>query len=80
MRTIGSTLVGEAFDSLIFITIAFAGTVETGQLFTMILFQYLFKVCFEGVFTPLTYYVVAKLKKYEGIDTYDYDQKYRLFK
>ena len=75
-RTIGSTIVGEAFDSFIFITIAFAGTMPTKQLFSMILFQYLFKLSFEVVFTPVTYLVIGFLKKKEGIDTFDYEQRY----
>ena len=79
VRTIGSTLVGEALDSLIFITIAFAGMMPFGDLMQMVFFQYLFKVAFEAVFTPVTYKVVGFLKEKEGIDTYDYDQKYKLF-
>ncbi len=79
IRTIGSTIVGEALDSLIFISIAFGGLMPFGDLMQMVLFQYLFKVAFEAVFTPVTYKVVGFLKEKEGIDTYDYDQKYRLF-
>ncbi len=79
MRTIGSTVIGEALDSVIFVSIAFAGTVPAKQLMTMILFQYLFKLGFEVVLTPVTYRVIAYLKKKEGIDTYDYDHKYRIF-
>ena len=79
LRTIGSTVVGEALDSVIFVIIAFAGTVTTKQLLSMILFEYLFKVCFEVVMTPVTYMVIGWMKKTEGIDTYDYDQKYSLF-
>ena len=79
LRTIGSTVVGEALDSMIFIAIAFAGTVATGQLFLMMLFQYLFKLLFEIILTPVTYKVIGKLKKVEGVDKYDYDQKYSLF-
>ena len=79
LRTIGSTVVGEALDSIIFVIIAFAGTITTKQLLSMILFEYLFKVCFEVVMTPVTYMVIGWMKKTEGIDTYDYDQKYSLF-
>ncbi|MCR5302706.1 MAG: queuosine precursor transporter [Lachnospiraceae bacterium] len=78
IRTIGSTVVGEGLDSAIFILIAFAGTVTNGQLFKMMLFQYLFKLCFEVILTPLTYWVVGALKSKEGIDTYDYEQKYKI--
>ena len=78
LRTIGSTIVGEALDSLVFILIAYAGLIQTDQIFRMILFQYILKVLFEVVFTPLTYLVVGLLKKREGIDTFDNEVKYRL--
>ena len=77
VRTILSTIVGEGFDSVLFITISFAGTMETKVLLQMILFQYLFKVCYEIVATPLTYAVVGWVKRKEGIDTYDSNIKYR---
>ena len=76
LRTIFSTVIGEGFDSVIFITISFLGTMETSVVLKMILFQYLFKVCYEILFTPITYLVVNYIKKKEGIDTYDYDVKY----
>lgn len=80
VRTILSTLVGEGFDSVIFITVSFWGTMENGTVFQMILFQYLFKVCYEIVFTPATYAIVNWLKKKEGIDTFDYDVKYNVLR
>jgi uncharacterized integral membrane protein (TIGR00697 family) len=69
-RTISSTIVGEGLDSVIFITVAFAGT----PLFVgiMILWHWLVKIAIEIVFTPLTYLIVNYLKKNEFIDTYDY--------
>ncbi len=79
-RTISSTIVGEAFDTIIFITVSFYGTMDNGTLLQMILFQYLFKVCYEILFTPLTYAVVGWLKKREDLDTFDTDVKYSLFK
>ncbi|MBQ5430615.1 MAG: queuosine precursor transporter [Lachnospiraceae bacterium] len=79
MRTIGSTIVGEAFDSFLFVTISFAGTMQVKQLVTMIVCQYLFKVIFEAVCTPLTYGVVGFLKKKENIDTFDYETSYSPF-
>lgn len=69
-RTIGSTIVGEGMDSAIFITIAFAGK-EGIELWPLIWKQWLFKVLFETIATPVTYAVVAALKRAEGIDTYD---------
>ncbi|MDD6154932.1 MAG: queuosine precursor transporter [Eubacteriales bacterium] len=79
MRTIASTIVGEAFDSVIFITISFYGTMPNKALATMIVCQYLFKVIMEAVFTPVTYAVVGRLKNIEGFDHYDTDVKYSVF-
>ena len=79
MRTIGSTIVGEAFDTVIFISISFWGTMPTETLLQMMLFQYMFKVCYEIIFTPVTYAVVRKLKKIEDMDTYDTDVNYNPF-
>ncbi|MBR4795542.1 MAG: queuosine precursor transporter, partial [Lachnospiraceae bacterium] len=78
IRTILSTIVGEGFDSIIFITISFAGTMDNATLGKMILFQYLFKVAYEALFTPLTYAIVNFIKKKENIDTFDYDVKYNV--
>lgn len=78
LRTILSTVVGEFFDSVIFITISFAGTMAAGALWQMVLFQYLFKVLYEVVCTPLTYVVIGWIKKKENTDTYDDAVKYTL--
>lgn len=78
VRTILSTVVGEGFDSVIFIMISFWGTMEPATIGQMILFQYLFKVCYEVIFTPVTYAIVKYLKKKEGVDTFDYDIKYNV--
>lgn len=76
VRTILSTVVGEGFDSVIFIVISFYGTMENSVLLQMIAYQYLFKVCYEVLFTPVTYAIVGWLKKKEQMDTFDYDIKY----
>lgn len=73
MRTIGSTIVGEGLDSLIFITIAFTGVMPGAVIGTLVLTQWIFKVLFEAVLTPVTYAVVNYLKKKEAIDVYDKD-------
>ena len=80
VRTIGSTLVGEGLDSVIFIMISFWGTMENSVVLRMILFQYLFKVSYEIIFTPLTYLVIKKVKKAENIDVFDENIKYNLLK
>jgi hypothetical protein len=72
MRTISSTIVGQGFDSLIFVGIAFAGTVPPGLLLSIALTQWVVKCLYEALLTPATYLVVNFLKKQEGVDTYDY--------
>jgi len=79
-RTIGSTVVGEGLDTVLFIGIAFAGTVPAGALAGMMLAQYLFKVSYEVLFTPLTYLVVGFIKRKERIDTFDTGVVYNPFK
>lgn len=65
IRTIGSTLIGEFLDTLIFVLIGFTGTVPTSVIITMIISQVIWKVGYEALATPLTYYVIDKVKKYE---------------
>ncbi len=71
VRTIGSTIVGEGADSAIFISIAFWGILPGNALLTTILSQWLFKVAYETLATPLTYLVVNFLKKKENEDYFD---------
>jgi uncharacterized integral membrane protein (TIGR00697 family) len=78
-RTIGSTIVGQAFDTSIFLTLAFYGVMPTEVLISLIGFQWLFKVCYETAATPLTYLVVNYLKRHEGIDVYDRETKFSPF-
>jgi uncharacterized integral membrane protein (TIGR00697 family) len=71
-RTIGSTLIGEGFDTIIFISIVFWGIIPPSMIFQAILTQWIFKVVYEIAATPVTYLIVGFLKRREGIDTYDY--------
>lgn len=73
-RTIGSTVVGEGFDSLVFITFAFAGTagIDFSALRELVLTQWLIKSAYEIICTPLTYWVIATFKRIEGLDTFDH--------
>ena len=75
-RTIGSTLVGQLFDSAIFLAIAFGGEMPTGVLLGAILTQWLVKSAYEAVATPVTYLVVGYLKRTEGVDHYDRDTRF----
>ena len=70
-RTISSTVVAEALDSTVFVTIAFAGTGV--PLLNTISTNWVFKTAYEIVATPLTYLVVGYLKRTEGVDVYDRD-------
>ena len=70
-RTIGSTIVGEGLDSLVFYPIAFYGIWTNQALLAVIFFNWLLKVGVEVVATPVTYAVVGWLKRKEGVDTYD---------
>ncbi len=72
LRTIGSTIVGELVDTLVFVLVASAFGVFGWELFAaLVLTNYLWKCGVEAAFTPITYRVVAFLKKREGVDHYD---------
>ena len=75
-RTIGSTLVGQGLDSLVFILLAFAGTIPLRAMISAIVGQWLVKSAYEVLATPLTYAVVNRLKRTEGIDVYDHDTRF----
>jgi uncharacterized integral membrane protein (TIGR00697 family) len=80
VRTIGSTLVGEFLDSVIFVSIACLTGVFGWELFlTLIVTNYILKCLVEALMTPVTYIAVRKLKKAEGIDVYDNGVKYNPF-
>ena len=80
LRTIGSTLIGEALDSVIFVTIATIAGVFPWEIYlTLIITNYIFKTFIEMVMTPLTYWVVAKLKHAENEDFYDHDTRFNIF-
>ena len=76
MRTIGSTLVGQGLDSLIFITLAFAGTMPLTALISAVITQWVVKSAYEAVVTPVTYVVVSVMKRKEGIDVYDHETRF----
>jgi len=78
-RTIGSTVVGQGVDSLIFYPIAFYGIWTTEAVVTVMITNWLLKVAWEALLTPVTYLVVGKLKKAEGVDLYDMDTDFSPF-
>jgi len=79
-RTIGSTLVGQLVDSVVFGVVAFAGIVPWSVILTLAGSIYLFKVLYEILFTPVTYFVVGRLKKAEGVDVFDRSTDFNPFK
>jgi uncharacterized integral membrane protein (TIGR00697 family) len=79
-RTVGSTVVGQAVDTVIIMVLAFAGRVPAGAIFKLIVSSYLGKVLYEVVATPLTYVVVNFLKRREGIDTFDHGISFNPFR
>lgn len=71
LRTVSSTLVGQALDSLVFVVVAFAGVLPPPALAVAALSQWAAKSLYEALATPLTYLVVGFLKRSEGVDHYD---------
>jgi len=71
MRTIGSTICGEGVDSLLFYPIAFSGVWDQSLILSVMITNYTLKVAVEVVMTPVTYRVVAWLKRAESEDYYD---------
>lgn len=81
LRTIGSTLVGEMIDSVIFISVATLFGVFPAELFlTLVVSNYIFKVAIEVIMTPATYGIVKWLKKGEHEDYYDRDTNFNPFR
>jgi uncharacterized integral membrane protein (TIGR00697 family) len=78
-RAIGSTMCGELVDSLLFNTIAFAGTITRSELMTVLTTQYVLKCSWEVLATPLTYKLANFLKRAEGVDFYDRDTNFTPF-
>lgn len=78
-RTIGSTLIGQGLDTIIFCFVAFFGTLPVNVLWAVIISNYIFKCSVEICFTPLTYVIVGSLKRKENIDVYDHGISYNPF-
>ena len=78
-RTIGSTIAGEAVDTTIFYPLAFLGLWEPKMLLTVMVTNYFLKVMWEVLATPLTYRIVAAIKRAESEDYYDYKTNFTPF-
>lgn len=79
-RTIGSTVVGQGADSLIFYPVAFFGIWENDVLLTVMLSNFLIKVSWEAILTPVTYKIVGFLKKAENVEIFDNKTDFSPFK
>ncbi len=81
-RTIGSTIVGQGLDSLIFYPLAFWGLAgwPPEQIWQVVLSQFLIKTLWEALLTPVTYVVIGWLKRREGVDIYDDGTDFSPFK
>jgi uncharacterized integral membrane protein (TIGR00697 family) len=71
VRTISSTIVGQAIDTSMFVMVSFSGILPASVIIQTIISGYLFKVCYEAATTPFTYLIVGFLKRREGVDFYD---------
>lgn len=78
-RTIGSTVIGQAVDSVVVMFVAFYGTLPVGTIVRLILSGYVAKVVYETLMTPATYAVVNFLKRKEKVDYFDYDTDFNPF-
>jgi uncharacterized integral membrane protein (TIGR00697 family) len=81
MRTIGSTIVGQGVDSLIFYPLAFLGSPDwpVDKVLIIMVTQWALKVSWEAILTPVTYVVVGFLKRHEGVDVFDKDTDFTPF-
>jgi len=78
-RTVGSTVVGQAVDTVVLMVIAFGGSLNRSLILNLILSGYLGKVAYEVLATPVTYAVVNFLKRSEGVDAFDYHERFTPF-
>jgi queuosine precursor transporter len=79
MRTIGSTIIGEGVDSVVFYPAAFLGVWDTQLVWTVMMSNYVIKVAWEALITPVTYKVVGFLKRAEQEDYFDHKTNFTPF-
>jgi queuosine precursor transporter len=80
IRTISSTVVGEGLNTAVFYTLAFVGIFSASMLVKVIFWGWIIKTAVEIIMTPITYAVIRKLKKAEGVDHYDTHTDFNPFK
>jgi uncharacterized integral membrane protein (TIGR00697 family) len=79
-RTVGSTIAGEAIDTVTFTTVAFFGVLPLSVMFNIMATIYVFKVLYEILATPITYKVISFLKKSDNVDYFDRGTNFTPFK
>ncbi len=80
MRTITSTIFGEGIDSLLFTTLAFAGVWPLDLMLQVIFWNFVLKTGYEVLATPLTYFIVHRLKRAERSDPFDTNTRFSPFR
>jgi len=78
-RTVGSTVVGQGVDTILVITLTFAGRYPVRTLVNIIVTGYLLKVAYEVLATPVTYFVIGRLKVAENSDPFDRNEDFNPF-
>src|ERR1700686_1852847 len=78
-RTVGSTVVGQAVDTVVLMILAFGGSLNVSLIENLIVSGYLGKVLYEVLATPVTYAIVNYLKRAEGLDPFDYGTRFNPF-
>jgi hypothetical protein len=79
IRTISSTIAGQLVDTFIFAFVAFGGIFPSSLIMISSLWGWVFKVSYEACATPITYYIVGKLKRLEGVEHFDKNETLKLF-
>lgn len=80
LRAIASTFVGELVDSILFVTLVFAFVYDINSILIMIGTQTLLKTVYEIIIFPITNIIIKKVKRVEGLDTYDNNISYNPFR
>ena len=80
MRTIGSTVAGEGIDSLLFTSLAFGGVWPWALVGQVICWNFVLKTGYEILATPLTYFIVRRLKRAERADPFDVQTRFSPFR
>jgi len=79
LRTISSTIAGQFVDTFLFAFVAFGGIFPSSLLIVSSIWGWAFKVIYEAAATPITYYIVGKLKRLEGVEHFDRKEILKLF-